>query len=77
MATQPRATIERKLEQLTPLWDDLCRRAGLTRNSDDLHELETDAQRFADALVVTFRGEPARRSSAPPLLIDKNGGCWW
>lgn len=77
MATQPRVTIEQRLGQLTPLWDDLCRRAGLTRNSADLHDLETDAQRFSDELVATFRGEGARRQSVPPLHIDKNGGCWW
>ncbi|WP_394652345.1 hypothetical protein [uncultured Sphingomonas sp.] len=76
MATQPRATIEQTLGQLTPLWDDLCRRAGQTRTSADLDQLEHDAQRFTDAVNVAFRGEGARRSSAPALLITKTG-AWW
>ncbi len=73
MATQPRATVEETFGHLTPLWDEMCRRAGLTRSSQDHHELEQDWQRFSDAVSVAFRGEAARRSSAPPLKITERG----
>lgn len=76
MATQPRATTAQTLGHLTPLWDDLVRRAGLTRSSSDVDQLEHDAQRFTDAVSVAFRGEAARRSSAPPLVITDKG-VWW
>lgn len=73
MAAQPRVTIAETFERLTPLWDDLARRAGLPRTAGQHDQLEHDWQRFRDVIDVAFRGPGARRSSAPPIKITDNG----
>lgn len=74
------ATSERRpaqldeLDRLTPRWDDIVRRATLaTRTERETHQLEEDAQTFADELVAAFRGRHARRPSAAPLHISSDG----
>lgn len=63
-----------ELDRLTPLWDDIVRRAALaTRSEREMHELEEDAQTFADDLVAAFRGRHARRPSAAPLYVSPDG----
>ncbi len=63
-----------ELDRLTPRWDDIVRRAALaTRSMRETHQLEEDAQRFADDLVAAFRGSDARRPSAAPLRISADG----
>jgi hypothetical protein len=73
-ATQRRAAPIDQLNRLTPRWDDLVRRASLgTRSERELHQLEGDAQAFADELVASFRGPSARRPSAAPLRVSADG----
>lgn len=63
-----------ELDRLTPRWDDIVRRASLaTRSMNETHELEADAQAFADELVAAFRGRDARRPSAAPLRVSPDG----
>jgi hypothetical protein len=63
-----------ELDSLTPRWDDIVRRATLdSRSERETHELEADAQAFADELIAAFRGRNARRPSAAPLLVSADG----
>lgn len=63
-----------QLDRLTPRWDEIVRRASLaTRSATELHELESQAQQFADDLIAVFRGRNARRPSAAPLYISPDG----
>lgn len=63
-----------QLDSLTPRWDDIVRRATLdTRSERETHQLEEDAQTFADDLIAAFRGRNARRPSAAPLHISSDG----
>lgn len=73
MLRQPRASIGDLLDAMTPQWDELVRRARLTRDAGDFHDVEQVAQDFADALVAAFRGASARRPSIVPLLVTENG----
>lgn len=74
------ATSERRpaqldeLDRLTPRWDDIVRRATLdSRSERETHELEADAQAFADELIAAFRGRHARRPSCAPLCVSPDG----
>ncbi|THG40429.1 hypothetical protein [Sphingomonas olei] len=63
-----------ELDRLTPRWDDIVRRAALdTRSVRETHQLEEDAQAFADELIAAFRGRNARRPSCAPLCVSPDG----
>lgn len=76
MPSQPRASTADALDRLTPGWDDLCRRARLTRTARDIDELDEAGQLFLARAAVALRGSNARWPSATPLKITETG-AWF
>jgi hypothetical protein len=74
---QPRQQITDLLDRMTPRWDDIVAQARLGTRQQDLHAVEELAQRFADDLLVVFRGSGARRPSAAPLKVSDDGRSAW